>query len=341
MTEFLIGGYGADMGGTGTGIGWGRSHPDGRFEYRGVAAEVASPSWIAVDGDRVHATLEGVGEVASWRIEGGRLEGGRLDGSQLIETGRVTSGGANPCHLAVAGDELVVSNYSDGVVAVIGAAGLVQSLVDDAPHGPLPAQGGPHAHHALALADGRVLTVDLGTDRLHVYEWTAERSPTLSALDTVPLPEGTGPRDLLLLPDGRLALLAEWSCELFLLEPRGMTFEVVQILQLPGATRGDDQAAALGLSADGRHLVAGIRGADRIATVALGAEVGGDVPVAVGWVPSGGVWPRHLVVDGEYVHVANQLSSTVTSFRLDADGRLSSLGAPVAVPSPTCLAALR
>lgn len=326
MTEFLIGGYGADMGGTGTGVGWGRSHPDGRFEYRGVAAEVESPSWITVDGDRVHATLEGAGEVASWRLRGG----------ELVATGRVSSGGLNPCHLAVAGEARVVANYSDGVVAVVDAHGLRQSLVGDAPHGPLPAQDGPHAHHALVLPDGRVLTLDLGTDRLHLYEWTVDETPSLVPLDTVPLPAGTGPRDLLLLPDGRLALLGEWSCDLLILEPRGATFEIVQIVQLPGATRGEDQAAALALTADARYLVAGIRNSDRIATVAVGIEA----PVPVGWVPSGGAGPRNLVVDGEYVHVANQLSSTVTSFRVDRDGGLTSVGDPVAVPSPTCLAAL-
>ncbi len=327
MTEFLIGGYGADMGGTGAGVMWGRSHPDGRFEYRGVAAEMESPSWITVDGGRVHATLEGAGEVASWRLEGG----------ELIETGRVPSGGLNPCHLAVAGEARIVANYSDGVVAVVDARGVRQSLVGDAPRGPLRAQDGPHAHHALVLPDGRVLTLDLGTDRLQLFTWTAEDRPSLTPLDTVPLPAGTGPRDLLLLPDGRLALLGEWSCELLILEPRGETFEIVQIVQLPGATPGDDQAAALALTADARHLVAGIRNADRIATVAIGVEA----PVPVGWVPSGGAGPRNLIVDGEHVHVANQLSSTVTSFRVDGSGSLTSVGDPVVVPSPTCLAALR
>ena len=36
MTDFLIGGYGADMGGSGTGIAWGRSAPDGTFAFGGT-----------------------------------------------------------------------------------------------------------------------------------------------------------------------------------------------------------------------------------------------------------------------------------------------------------------
>ena len=84
---------------------------------------------------------------------------------------------------------------------------------------------------------------------------------------------------------------------------------MVQILALPGATPGTDQASGVGLSADGRYLYAGIRGANRVAII----ELEPDGAIAVGSVESGGDWPRHLVVDGAFVHVANQRSSTVAT----------------------------
>jgi 6-phosphogluconolactonase len=104
---------------------------------------------------------------------------------------------------------------------------------------------------------------------------------------------------------------------------------------LPGAASGDT-AAGLALSADGRYLFAGLRGADRIATVGLDA----DAAYPVGWASSGGHWPRHLIVDGDFLHVANQLSNEIATFSIGADGTLEQVGEPVAVPSPTCLAAL-
>ncbi len=317
MTDYLIGGYGADMGGTATGIGWGRSHPDGSFEYRGVAAETASPSWITVDGSRVYAALEGAAAVDVFDLEGDRL--------RTVE--RLDVAGQYPCHLAVADGRPVVACYGDGVVWTPGEA-IPGSAAD---RGPLPAQEGPHAHHVLPLADGRVLTLDLGTDRVYLHRWSGAR---LIRYDELALPPGTGPRDLLPLPDGRMALLGEWSCELLLLEPAGDSFEIVQILPLPGATPGEDQAAALGLAADARYVFAGIRGSNRIAAIALDA----DAARPVGWAPSGGDWPRHLVVDGGFVHVANQLSNSVATLAIAADGTLTPLDDPVAVPSPTCLA---
>jgi 6-phosphogluconolactonase (cycloisomerase 2 family) len=317
VTDYLIGGYGADMGGTATGIAWGRSALDGSFVYRGVAAETASPSWIAIDGSRVYAALEGEAALDVFELAGDRLE--------TVE--RLAVAGQHPCHVAVAGNRPVVACYGDGVVWTPGEA------IAGSPEGrgPLPAQEGPHAHHVLPLADGRVLTLDLGTDRMYLHRWSGSR---LLRYDELALPPGTGPRDLLPLPDGRIALLGEWSCEVLFLEPAGESFEVVQILALPGATAGDDQAAALGMSADGRFVFAGIRGSSRIASIALDAAAARPV----GWASSGGDWPRHLVVDGSFVHVANQLSNAIATLRIGDDGTLTPHGEPVAVPSPTCLA---
>lgn len=314
MTDFLIGGYGPAMGGSASGIGWGRSQFDGTFSYGGVLAEADSPSWLLADGERVWAALEGSSELAgfTWADAG------------LTEVSRVPSGGVSPCHLALSNGAVIVANYTDGAVSVH-RDGARQDLPGSG-SGPLPAQEGPHAHHVLAL-DRHVLTLDLGADLLYVHRWDGDQ---LERTDAVPMPPGTGPRDLLELPDGRVALLGEWSCELLLLEPMGDTYEIVQDVALPGATPGSDQAAGLGLC--GRFVVAGIRGANRIATFAVD-----DIVSGVAWAPSGGDWPRHLVVDGQFVHVANQLSSTVATFRLSEDGIPSLVGGPVAVPSPTHL----
>lgn len=335
MTDFLVGGYSADLGGEALGVGRARTAADGRLEYLGVAVEVPSPSWISIAADgAVFAALEGTAELAVL---------GTVGALRLID--RVPIGGRLPCHLAVTTDSVITACYGDGAIAVHRRGhGTGESPALDGPTelltaegtGPLPAQDGPHAHQVLVWDERHVLTVDLGTDLLHVHRW--EDGPDVAELvrvDSLPMPPGTGPRDLLRLPDGRLAILGEWSRELVIAEPSGSTFEIVQIEALPGATDAS-QASALGLSHDGRFLYAGLRGADRIAILGLDA----DELRPVGWAPSGGHWPRHLVVDADTLHVANQLSSTVTSFQIGLDGSLTSLGEPAPVPSPTVLVAV-
>jgi len=322
MTALLIGAYGPDMDGAAAGMTPAASSADGHLLLSDAVVAAPSPSWLAVRGDRLVAALEGTGELA-WFAR--TSEGWVADGV-------VATGGQWPCHASFLDDDTVaVACYGDGAVVVArhGESAPAQRI-EGSGSGPLAAQEGPHAHHVHVLPDGRVLTLDLGADRIHVHRRTIDG--LLERVDSIPLPEGTGPRDLLALPSGELALLGEWSCELLILDPAGAEFEIVQILALPGATQGQDQAAALGLSADGRHVFAGIRGADRVAVIALEAD--GVRPI--GSVPSGGRWPRHLLVDGELLHVANQLSNEVTTFRIGADGIPVALRS-TATPAPTCV----
>ncbi len=54
---------------------------------------------------------------------------------------------------------------------------------------------------------------------------------------------------------------------------------------------------------------------------------GGAALKPVADVPAGGHWPRDLHVDGEWMHVANERSDTITTFRIGADGVPGAAGA--------------
>ena len=89
-------------------------------------------------------------------------------------------------------------------------------------------------------------------------------------------------------------------------------------------------AAAIVFSADGRFGYSSLRRAGRIATI----EFTGDGVEARGSVSSEGPWVRHLAVDGELLHAANQHTNELTTFRIGADGALSLVGSSPA-PSPS------
>ncbi|WP_223851955.1 lactonase family protein [Bifidobacterium myosotis] len=155
----------------------------------------------------------------------------------LTELSRVPASGVSPTHAVVVKDDiggkhLIVANYADGHVCVhpIAADGTLleatQVLTGEG-HGPLPAQEGPHAHWILPLPDGRVLSTDLGTDRIYVHHW---QSGELVRVGVIRLAPGTGPRDLHLLPiankgatasgaDWRVAVVGEWANTVTLLGP--------------------------------------------------------------------------------------------------------------------------
>ena len=270
---------------------------------RGLVADLPSPTWLLRWRDVIVAVLENTGELASMRLS---LHGGR---PSLTMLSRVAVPGEGPTHAVATHDDrgsavVLVADYGDGTIAVHGLdeAGRIceskQSIPAPAGHGPLPAQEGPHAHWILPLPDGRVLTTDLGADRVHVHEWD---DGVLRRVGSIVLPAGTGPRDMHLLPmpDGgwRVAVVGEWGGDVTVLDlgaghaasvpapgsdddasaDDGRSGRCVQRISLSAAP--GDQAASLAFvpdaawrssrertssaSSDGMAYV-GLRGSDRI-----------------------------------------------------------------------------
>ena len=224
-------------------------------------------------------------------------------------------------------------------------------------HGPLPAQECPHAHWVQPLPDGRVLTSDLGADRIYVHHW---EHGELIREGAVTLAPGTGPRDQHLLPvdsddsahDWRVAVAGEWGGTVTLIGPEpghdakhfdNGTIRVLQTVSLgPDALPKPDQAASLafvpwnalqgnaGATATSEGIAGlayvGLRGSERIVTLLWDGKrlTRLDEPDVLGWrgrgIDCAGSRPRHLLAIGNLLLAANEASNNVAIFRLSADG---------------------
>ena len=315
MSTWLAGTYTADMDGTAQGILALASRPDGSLEVTGLAAVASSPSYLLADGDTVYAVAEAAGQVVAFTRSADGLERGAA----------ASAGGEAPCHLGLYGSTLIASNYVSGSLGVLDTSplALVQQL-DATGSGPHHVQDGPHAHSTLQLADGRVLSADLGADRIHVHTLTGG---SLERTASVELPGGTGPRDIVQLASGNLLVLAELGGAVLVLSP---ALETLATVPIPGAEPGDHAA---GISLWGDFVYVALRGSNTIGVLRLTDAT--LEPVAS--VSSAGNWPRHHAVDGSVLHVANQLSSTVASFDLSEGGIPRLLAEPTPVASPTFL----
>jgi 6-phosphogluconolactonase len=279
-----------------------------RVLRRDVLADLPSPTWLERDGDMLYAVLENTGEITSLRIECDD------DGLRLRELSRVPVQGDGPTHAAIAVDDegqrhLVVADYGDGSIAVhpIGDDGGAMhgtQLLRGEGHGPLPAQAGPHAHWVLPLPDGRVLTTDLGADRIYVHQWD---HGALRRIGAVMLAPGTGLRDMHLMPtnDGGwcVAVVGEWGDSVTLLacddvskgsaehgheggheherDTGGDGIRVVQTVDLGGDP--GDQAASLAYVSSAAVLAARPDGSARAAHSAGSARPGESTPTAAGF----------------------------------------------------------
>jgi 6-phosphogluconolactonase (cycloisomerase 2 family) len=320
---FWAGSYTASMDGSSEGIG--RLRPrasDGSLEYLGLAAATSCPSFLAngVVPGLVYATDEA----------NARVEAFRRDGDELVALGGQPTSGRLPCHISVTAQWLYVANYFSGTVDVFpladdGSIGPIHQTLAGSGSGPKPDQDGPHAHSTLVTASA-VLSADLGTDQVHVQRWNGG---ALERVDSVSLPPGTGPRDFVVAPDGRIYLCGELSGGVFELDQDGTVLRSGSSVTDPV---DGDHWAGLVVDQAGRYLYTGIRGTNRVAVV----DVATLSPVAA--ISCGGDWPRNLWLAGELLYVANERSSTVTSFRVDqGTGIPTPVGSPEAVPTPTYL----
>ena len=322
-TKWWIGSYGSDMDGTSEGISLAQSRPDGSLELVGLAASILSPTFIASRGNTLYAAAEGLGRIEAYRIVGDTLE----------SIGGVSSGGGYPCQLEFIEGGLVAANYEGGELGVISNDLVLEQVVPSHGSGPHPEQAGPHAHRAFRLNETTLLSADLGADRVFVHSIEGGR---ITRTGEAVLPPGTGPRDIELHPSGLIYVLGEHGRDLHVFEWLDEELVPVTSAALPGALE-NDQAAAVRFGADGRFVYAGLRGSNLIAV--LEASDDGRTLTPVASVSTAGDWPRNLIVDGDLLHVANQRSNTIASFRLGSDGIPVLIAEPTPFASPTYLLA--
>jgi len=310
--------------------------------------DLVNPSFLAISRDQRHLySVHGDESYAtSFSID-------RATGF-LKPLNRAETGGKNGVHLAIdpRGRFLVVANYAAGNVAVLpirpdGALSEATQVVT------LPGQPGPHRieqagshpHHVVFDPGGRsVIVPDKGLDRVFIFRFDAASGKlTPTEQGAAVARAGSGPRHAAFHPRLPYAWVVNeiastvttyfWDAERGSLRP-------LQILPtVPSEYVGENTAAEIAVSAEGRFVYSSNRGHDSIAAFAFAARAGLLTPA--GWTPSQGRTPRYIGFDPSHswLCAANEQSDTIVSFRADyRTGRLAAAGSPVENASPVSIA---
>ena len=116
-----------------------------------------------------------------------------------------------------------------------------------------------------------------------------------------------------------------------------MLIERQTISTLPKEFDGTSYCADLKITPNGRFLYGTNRGHDSLAAYRIGED--GRLTL-IGIEPSLGKGPQNLAITpgGELLLCANMPGNNVAVFRIDPEtGRLTSVGPPVSMPSPSCI----
>lgn len=245
----------------------------------------------------------------------------------------VATPGQHSCHIMLLEREVAVADYTSGTLSLfpLSADGIPSAprVVRFEGRGPHPKrQQSPHVHSTMLSPDGSTLVVvDLGTDKLYLFDVAEGRVKSLSEYRSIALPSGCGPRHCIFDKSGkRLYVVTELSDEVLVYDTAD--YSLVQRCALNG--ENPQGGAHILLSPDGRYLYASLRVSSTAG--ASTSKLGDGVAVfsvtekglqSLGFLPTDG-HPRHftLTADGEHLIVACRDSSTVLSYRLSADGTL-------------------
>ncbi|MBL8808647.1 MAG: lactonase family protein, partial [Planctomycetaceae bacterium] len=321
-----------------------------------------SPSCLATDAagkflysanetDRVGESKEGT--VSSFAID--------PKSGQLTLLNTVKSGGAGPTYVSLhpSGKFLLVANYFGGSVSVLpiqsnGQLGEASDVKNDpGPIGPPRAKNAPagsfafsghdrtHAHMIQSDPTGKfVLHVDLGEDRIYVWEFDAVAGKLKpAATPFVTLPAGDGPRHFHFHPNGKwFYSIQEEGSTLVLFDydaATGSLGERQTISTLPPGYTGSNFCSEILVSHDGKFVYAGNRLHDSIGIFAIGSN--GELTYA-GEEWTRGNYPRSFTFDptGSFLYCCNQRADHVTIFRVNKkSGALQFTGQFVPVGNPS------
>lgn len=317
-----------------------------------VAAEVASPSFLAISPDRKH--LFCVGELNDFKgKKGGGVSSFSLDAKtgELKLINQQSSVGAGPCHIVCdkLGKNVLVANYGGGSAVVLPvdkdgklgeASCFVQHTGSSVDKG---RQEAPHAHSVnLDAANKFAVVADLGLDKVLVYKFDPEAGK-IAANDppSVSMAPGSGPRHFAFHPNGKFAyvnneMLSTLTAMSY--DPEKGAFKVLNTLStLPAPHKGNSTAETV-VHPNGKFVYTSNRGHNSIATFEIDEKTG-EIKAA-GHQGDGIKIPRNFNIDptGMWMIVANQDGHDIIVYAIDGKtGQLKPTGQRAEVGAPVCI----
>ncbi len=342
--DFLVGTYTSK---SNEGINHIRFIPDSnKVVIQQVITGIENPTFLAVD--KTAGFLFSASEVGGEK--GGVVSQFKIDQlkNSFSKTATSNTVGDHTCAMAWDSENKVLfaGNYSGGNIAVFtldssGNIGDPKQMVQHYGTGLNPErQEKPHVHDIIVGPNKRrVFVVDLGVDKVYIYDYHPENKEILTPSKTpyILTDGGSGPRHLIFDRTGEyLYLVYELSGEIsvwHLPESEPLLLQKISLVSQSDSTK-IKSGAEVKISPNGKHLYVTNRG-DYNEIVVFAIEKNHQLR-KIQTISSGGVTPRSFdfTPDAKYLLCANQDSNSIVVFEVLLDGKLKTTNVSVEIPKP-------
>lgn len=261
---------------------------------------------------------------------------------------KVDSKGADPCHLINDDNNVIVANYSGGTISVFGknedgSLTEAKQVVQHYGKGPnMDRQEKAHVHMVYFSPDKKyVLSNDLGTDQVHVYNYNPNATDDVLTLkDSVSVTPGSGPRHLKFSKNGKYVyVLQELDGGITSFGYKdGKLTKVFETTILDKDFKGTFGSADIQISPNGKFLYASNRGEANDISVFKILKKG--KLAFKGRTGTLGKGPRSFVIDptGKFLLVGHQYTNNIVIFKIHKrKGTLTDSGKSFDLCAPVCL----
>lgn len=305
---------------------------------------IINPSYLTLSTDKTHAYA--VSEFG----DSSRVSSFELDSSTglLSLLNNVPAKGADPCYITATENHAITADYSSGSVSVFAInsdrslSSEKQMIFHQGKSINEIRQSKPHVHQTVFCRNEKYLLVnDLGTDKVHVYLYNPHSdSAILTAVDSLKIKSGSGPRHVTVNSSGNIAYLLhelDGTVTVLSINENGK-LSVLQEQSVVLTDSTETGCADIHISPDGKFLYATNRGtANDITCFAIDAN---GLLSFVEQISTEGTAPRNFAIspDGAYVFIANQRSNSITIFKRDENtGKLTDTQQRINVSQPVCI----
>ena len=304
----------------------------------------SNPSYLALDPTLQH--LYSVNEMTDGAVSAFTIN---QTNWKLSFLNMKLTNGKDTTHLSVplSGQNLFAASYTSGdfqVFSLLGD-GSIGNMTDNFPSagngtGPNPArQEGPHVHQILTDLDGNhVFGVDLGADKVNVWNLNAAGKLIPNTVPFAPVASGSGPRHMAFHPDRQRAYVLDElasSITVFDYDPVRAAFIWKQTIStLPADFTGTNTTAEIRIHPSGQFLYNTNRGHNSVTMFEVDPDTG-ELDV-IGWESTRGQWPRGMNIDpsGTFLYAANQNTDSIAVFRIQLSNGKLKFSTLVNTPTP-------